>query len=102
MKSATVDARGGLRTVSGSVASNGIAQNPGSNDWTVAKTATGTFVLRFSPPFRGVPVITTSPIGSAIVGTNPVSADSATVLTVSGAFAAMDAGFYFHAEGRTL
>jgi hypothetical protein len=75
MKSATVDARGGLRTVSGSVASNGIAQNP---------------------------VITTSPIGSAIVGTNPVSADSATVLTVSGAFAAMDAGFYFHAEGRTL
>lgn len=102
MRTAASEARGGQRVVEGIVQSNGTVQGPGSSDWSVVNTATGTYVLRFTPPFRAPPVIHTTVIGYATIGVNPSSADSATVLTYTAAGASTPAGFHFRAEGRPL
>jgi hypothetical protein len=103
MKSATADVRGGQRVVEGIVAANGTVQNPGSSDWTVVKTATGGYSLRFSPPFRGVPVVHTTVIGFAVIGVNPTNADSASILSYAPPTGALtDIAFHFRAEGRAL
>lgn len=56
-----------MRRVSGSVSYTGAITNPGTADWSVTKTGTGTYTIRLFRPFRGVFVITGSPAGLGII-----------------------------------
>jgi hypothetical protein len=103
MRTAQVDARGGLRTVWGSFFGNGLIDKPGSSDWTIVRTATGVYVIRFTPPFRSPPTFAFGFTGYVIVGAPAVAADSLQVTVwVANTGSGSDTGAYFEASGRPL
>lgn len=101
MRSSPVDTRG-LRVVCGKVDLNAAVQVPGSADWTVTKTTTGTYIVRFIPPFKTLPVIVGSCGGLNVFYLVAVATDYCQINTyqVSTAGTLQDCGFSFHVEGR--
>jgi hypothetical protein len=103
MRTASGEARGGLRTVWGAWLGNGSIYQPGSADWTIVRTGTGIYTIRFTPPFRSVPTFAFGPTGFVIVGAPSPAADSLQVTVfVPGTGAGSDTGCYFEASGRSL
>lgn len=103
MRTASVEARGGLRTIWGSWLSSGLVDKPGSGDWTIVRTALGVYLIRFTPPFRSMPTFAFGPTGYAIVGSTAPAADSLEVRCwVPTTGGGLDAGAYFEASGRSL
>ena len=89
------------RTVSGSVMDTGAIQDPGTSDWTVTRTATGTYVIRFLRPFRNLPAVTTTTTGWVLTGISPSARDSITVNTYNPASGSgVNSIFFFQAVGR--
>jgi hypothetical protein len=103
MRTAQVDARGGLRTVWGAWLSNGAIDKPGSGDWTIVLVTTGVYMIRFTPPFRSVPTFAFGSTGYQLLGSSAVTADSMQVsVWVPNTGGGQNAGGYFEASGRSL
>jgi hypothetical protein len=102
MRSALQDARQGLRVVNGQVSAAGAMTLPGSADWTVTKTATGTYIVRWSPAFRAPPVITATANAFTVLYLVAWAVDNCQInqYVPQSAGTLVDGGFEFHIEGR--
>jgi hypothetical protein len=91
----------GTRRIFGRISGGSGAATNGSG-FTVSKTSTGVYVIRFDKPFRTPPVVTATPNsqGYMTVQTNEITASSVTVRFVNTATTAADSDFGFIAEGR--
>lgn len=90
----------GVRTVRGLVGYQGVISGSGTADWTVTKTGTGTYTVRFLRPFKNPPTVMITSAGATVVNPAGVNADSFGVQTWNQAYAATDQSFHFVATGR--
>ena len=96
MKTLEQDAAAGARTVSGYVAAAGTI-NAGTG-YTVTKTGTGTYQLRFQPGFRAyVSFVATLVLGGFVASS--WGPDYVAVSTYSSGAVAADVGFLFTMKG---
>ena len=100
MRTQAPETQGGRRTVAGKVASDGsIGFGTG---FIATRTALGQYTVRFTPPFRSNPTVTTTGTVSGNTGINVLSVapDAATFLTyATNTLAAGDNHFLFTAVG---
>jgi hypothetical protein len=83
--------------------STGSITDPGSNDWTISRSALGVYVFTFTKPFTSIPVIVTTPYyGGNGISAN-VQARSASGFTVAtfqfSPYSAVDSNVMFAAFG---
>lgn len=83
-------------------AAGGVVLLGGTNDWTFARTAVGTYVVTFNPPFLTAAVFPVCQLYQAagVTDVTVINSNNFTVLTFNLAGGAMDpTGVIFHADG---
>jgi hypothetical protein len=101
MRSNPQDNRG-THAIHGGWLGNGVITVPGSADWIVTKTTTGTYVVRFMTPFSVLPTVMASAAGFAVT----YVVDRAQAWMQVNTYASntpgtlMDSGVNFRCEGR--
>lgn len=104
MRSGITDVKAPARTVWGAFNAAGVITEVGSGDYTITKTGTGVYVIRFITPFRHVvaPICQSSTWNVlALVDFSAYFPDRVQVLGFSGA-TATDCGMSFSVSGRPL
>jgi len=87
-----------LRTVNGLVSAAGVATGAG---FIVTKTGTGSYIIRFTPPFRASPSVSATLVGVTAGQTAQaqLAADNTGIVTSSANGTIVDAQFAFTAVG---
>jgi hypothetical protein len=103
MRSQLTDAPGRTRTIWGEVNSDGTIRQ-GSGDFTVARTATGVYQIRFQRPFLAPPALTFHPVDTQgfwySQGGTVTATDASFVFSATYGGAGVNVRFMFSITGR--